>query len=60
MAEAAGLALAYLQRIEWRKVNIPLDTLGRLAAALEVDPAQLLVPVDAVDVVPKGARARGM
>lgn len=55
-AEAAGLALAYYQRLEWSKVNIPLDTLCRIAVAFRVDPCRLLVPVEPADVVPKGFR----
>jgi DNA-binding XRE family transcriptional regulator len=55
-AEAAGLALAHYQRIEWSKVNVPLDTLCRLAVAFGVDPARLLAPVEPSEAVPKGFR----
>ena len=41
-AERAGLSLQYLQRIERRIVNVPLDTLARLAHAYGVEPAVFL------------------
>lgn len=50
------MALAYFQRIEWSKVNVPLDTLARLAVAFDVDVAQLLQPVAPADVIPKNTR----
>ena len=46
MAERSGFALQYYQRIERKLVNVPLDTLARLAKALEVDPRELLKPND--------------
>lgn len=55
-AEAAGLSLAYYQRIEWAKVNVPLDTLCAIAASLGVDAADLLVPVDPADRIAAGVR----
>lgn len=41
-AELVGFSLQYLQRIERRIVNVPLDTIARFALAYEVDPAELL------------------
>jgi transcriptional regulator with XRE-family HTH domain len=41
-AERVGFSLQYTQRIERCIVNVPLDTLVRLAHALGVTPAQLL------------------
>ena len=41
-AEKAGYSLQYLQRIEREIVNVPRDTVARLAHALQVDPARLL------------------
>jgi len=41
-AERAGYSLQYFQRIEREMVNVPLDTVARLAHALQVDPAQLI------------------
>jgi len=42
-AERAGFSLQYFQRIEREIVNVPLDTVARLAQALQVDPGRLLV-----------------
>lgn len=42
-AERAGFSLQYFQRIEREIVNVPLDTVARLARALQVDPGRLLV-----------------
>jgi transcriptional regulator with XRE-family HTH domain len=48
--EAANLAGLKSGRQQWndiesgRRANIQLDTLGRIAAALKVDPAELLKP----------------
>jgi transcriptional regulator with XRE-family HTH domain len=41
-AERAGFSLQYFQRIERLMVNVPLDTLTRLALALRTEPADLL------------------
>ncbi len=41
-AERAGFSLQYFQRIERVMVNVPLDTLTRLAVALRMEPADLL------------------
>lgn len=41
-AEKAGFSLQYFQRIEREMVNVPLDTIARLAHALQIDPAQLV------------------
>jgi transcriptional regulator with XRE-family HTH domain len=41
-AEKAGYSLQYFQRIEREIVNVPLDTLARLAHAFGVDPVRLL------------------
>ncbi len=42
-AEKAGFSLQYFQRIERELVNVPLDTVARLAQAFQVDPARLLI-----------------
>jgi transcriptional regulator with XRE-family HTH domain len=44
-AEQVGFSLQYLQRIERRIVNVPLDTLVRFAHAYGVEPAELLLPI---------------
>lgn len=41
-AERVGFSLQYLQRIERRMVNVPLDTLARFASAYGVEPSALL------------------
>ena len=41
-AGLVGFSLQYVQRIERGIVNVPLDTIARFAAALQVDPAGLL------------------
>ncbi len=41
-ADRVGFSLQYLQRIERRMVNVPLDTLARFAFAYGVDPTVLL------------------
>jgi transcriptional regulator with XRE-family HTH domain len=41
-AEVVGLTLQHYQRIEWCRVNVPLDTLARIAASFALDPAALL------------------
>lgn len=41
-AERVGLTLQHYQRIEWGRVNVPLDTLARIGAALDVEPGGLL------------------
>jgi DNA-binding XRE family transcriptional regulator len=41
-AEAAEFSLQYFQRIEQGIVNVPLDTVARLAHALNVEPHVLL------------------
>ena len=41
-AERVGFSLQYLQRIERRMVNVPLDTIARFAHAFDVDPTRLL------------------
>jgi transcriptional regulator with XRE-family HTH domain len=41
-AERVGLSLQYLQRIERKIVNVPVDTVARFAHAYEVPPALLL------------------
>lgn len=43
-AEEADFSLQYFQRIERGIVNVPLDTIARLAAALRVAPHELLAP----------------
>jgi transcriptional regulator with XRE-family HTH domain len=41
-AERTGFSLQYYQRIERCIVNVPLDTISRLAHVYGVDPADLL------------------
>ncbi len=41
-AELVGFSLQYLQRIERKIVNVPMDTIARFAFAYNVDPVQLL------------------
>jgi len=41
-AELVGFSLQYLQRIERKIVNVPMDTIARFAFAYKVDPVQLL------------------
>ncbi len=45
-AHAAGIAVRHLQKIEAAQVNVTLDTLAKLAAALDVDIAELLVKLE--------------
>jgi transcriptional regulator with XRE-family HTH domain len=42
LAELAGLHRTYVSSVERRERNVTLETLERLAAALEVDPVDLL------------------
>ena len=42
LADRAGLSARYLGEIERHRASPTVSVLGRLAAALEVDPAQLL------------------
>lgn len=42
LAERVGMNARKLQRIEAGRVDVRVSTLGRLAAALEVDVAELL------------------
>ena len=44
LAGRAGLAPKYLGEVERGRANISVDRLDRLAAALEVDPVDLLAP----------------
>ena len=41
-AERTGYSLQHFQRIECELVNVPLDTVARLAHALQLDPERLL------------------
>ncbi len=45
-ADGAGLAVRHFQKIEAEEVNVTLDTLCKLAAALGVDVSELLQPVE--------------
>jgi transcriptional regulator with XRE-family HTH domain len=54
-AEAVDFSLPYEQRIEGGRVNVPLDTLVRFAAAFGIDPAKLL----SRNRVSQGARRKG-
>lgn len=42
LANRAGLALRHLQKIEAAQVNLTIETLAKIAAALEVDPKELM------------------
>lgn len=42
LAIKANIALRHLQKIERGEVNVTLETLSKLAHALEVDPAELI------------------
>ena len=42
LANRAGLALRHLQKIEAAQVNLTIETLAKIAAALDVDPKELL------------------
>jgi transcriptional regulator with XRE-family HTH domain len=48
LGERAGLSRGYVARVESMGENLSLDQLGRLARALEVEPAELLrgIPAD--------------
>ncbi len=43
-AECVGFSLQYYQRMERAIVNVPLDTLARIAHAFAIDPGRLLAP----------------
>ena len=59
LSEATGLEMRFLQRVERGKVNISIETLVRLANALEVPPARLLRRMRLGPAVPGRPRAFG-
>ena len=42
LAERVGFSLQYVQRVEWGKHRVPLDTMARLAFAMDLDCVDLL------------------
>lgn len=44
LAQRAGLAVRHLQKLESSELNVTLDTLTRVAAALNVDITELFTP----------------
>jgi transcriptional regulator with XRE-family HTH domain len=42
-AERVGISLQHFQRIEREIINVPLDTLTKIAHALRTEPASLLL-----------------
>ena len=44
LADAAGLDRTYISALERERYSVSLDTIGRLAKALQIEPAKLLVP----------------
>ena len=43
LAHAAGLDRTYISALERERYSVSLDTIGRLAKALQIEPARLLV-----------------
>ena len=42
LADAAGCDRTYISALERERYSVSLDTIGRLAKALQIEPAQLL------------------
>jgi transcriptional regulator with XRE-family HTH domain len=49
LADAAGLDRTYISALERERYSVSLDTIGRLANALQIEPAQLLALRDEKD-----------
>lgn len=49
LADLAGLHRTYVSQVERMITNISLDNIGQLAAALQVDPAELLARIEGED-----------
>ena len=49
LSDRAGIDRSYLARLEAQSLNISVNVLFALAKALEVEPEELLVPVDDLD-----------
>lgn len=58
LAELLGMAVPNVQRIERGAQNITVQTVARLAAALHVEPAELLKAPDAGQAKPTKLRSR--
>jgi len=46
LAELAGLDRTYISSLERLKYNVTIDNIHRIAAALGMEPYQLLMPTD--------------
>ena len=51
LAEAAGLEVTTVQRVESASSNLSIDTLVRIADALDVDPQQLFIQAELAPTV---------
>lgn len=58
LAERAGLHRTYIGGIEQRRINVSLKNVAKIAAALDLDPAELFIP-EAIDPDGWDVRAEG-